>query len=167
MTPTLTVEGTSWANKEGLVINRIDLKPIVKVWVKFLKSMLMPTTHTTTVSQEMLVLLYAIIRGLPIDMGNIIKKEIRDCAMKNHKVAALLFLSLTSICVVLGVRLDANDEHVKNDGALTVRTIERIASEIARVTTEPTAVTGPRRAIGLKQIIQALSTSITQCSEAQ
>ena len=52
---TLTVEGALWANKEGHVINRIDLKPIdlkpiSKVWVKFLKSRLMPTTHTTTVS---------------------------------------------------------------------------------------------------------------------
>ena len=73
---TLTVEGASWANEEGRVINRIDLKPIAKVWVKFLKSRLMPTTHTTTVSQEWLVLLYVIVRGLPIDVGSIIKNEI-------------------------------------------------------------------------------------------
>ena len=46
---TLTVNGASWANEEGHMINRIDLKPIAKVWVKFLKSRLMPTTHTTTV----------------------------------------------------------------------------------------------------------------------
>ena len=35
---TLTIEGASWANEEGCVVNRIDLKPIAKVWVKFLKS---------------------------------------------------------------------------------------------------------------------------------
>lgn len=35
---TLTVEDASWANEEGRMINRIDLKPITKVWVKFLKS---------------------------------------------------------------------------------------------------------------------------------
>ena len=165
---TLIVEGASWANKEGRVINRIDLKPIAKVWVKFLKSRLMPTTHTTTVSQERLVLLYAIVKGLPIDVESIIKKEIRDCAIKNHKAATLLFPSLiTSICVVSGIRLDAKDEHVKNDGTLTARTIERIASEITRATTEPATVTGARRAIGLEQRIQALSTSIIQCAEAQ
>ena len=28
---TLTVNGASWANEEGHVINKIDLKPIVKV----------------------------------------------------------------------------------------------------------------------------------------
>ena len=32
---TLTIEGASWANEEGHVVNRIDLKPIAKVWVKF------------------------------------------------------------------------------------------------------------------------------------
>lgn len=68
---TLTVEGASWANEEGRMINRIDLKPITKVWVKFLKSRLIPTTHTTTVSQDRLVLLYVIVRGLPIDVGAI------------------------------------------------------------------------------------------------
>ncbi|KAH9779814.1 hypothetical protein KPL71_007852 [Citrus sinensis] len=73
---TLTIEGASWANEEGHVVNRIDLKPVAKVWVKFLKSRLMPTTHTTTVSQERLVLLYVIVRGLPIDVGSIIAKEI-------------------------------------------------------------------------------------------
>ena len=138
------------------------------MWLKFLKSRLVPTTHTTTVSQERLILLYAIVRGLPIDVESIIEKEIRDCAIKKPKVAALLFPSLiTSICVVSGVRLDANDEHVKNDGALTTCTIERIAGESAGVTIEPTLVIGARRAISLEQTIQALSTSITQCAEAQ
>ena len=100
------------------MVNRIDLKPIAKVWVKFLKFRLMPTTHTTTVSQERLVLLYVLVKGLPIDVGNIIEKEIRECAAKTHRTAALLFPSLvTIICVVSGVRLEASDEYVKNDGA--------------------------------------------------
>ena len=58
---TLTIEGASWANEEGRAVNKIDLKSIAKVWVKFLKSMLMPTTHITTVSEERLVLLYVIV----------------------------------------------------------------------------------------------------------
>ena len=113
--------------------------------MKFLKSRFMPTTYTTTVSQDRLVLLYVIDRGLPIDIGSIIAQEIRDCAFKTHRTAALLFPSLvTSICVVSGVRLDARDEHVKNDGAFTARTIERVAGESAGATTEPAVVTGAR-----------------------
>ena len=48
-----------------------------------------------------------------------------------------------------------------------VRTIERVAGESAGITTEPAVVTGAGRAIGLEQTIQALSTNITQCAEAQ
>ena len=128
----------------------------------------MPTTHTTTVSQEMLVLLFVIVRGLPIDVGSIITNEIRDCAVKNHKTATLLFPSvITSICVVSGIRLGARDDYVKNDGAFTARTLERVAGESAGTTTEPVAVTRARRDIGLEQTIQALSTNITQYAKTQ
>lgn len=38
-----TVLGSEWMNEEGRVVSRINLKPIAKVWVKFLKSRLMRT----------------------------------------------------------------------------------------------------------------------------
>ena len=165
---TLTIEGASWVNEEGRVVNMIDLKPIAKVWVKFLKSRLMPTTHTTMVLQERLVLLYVLVRGLPIDVGSIIAKEIQEYAAKTHRTTALLFSSLvTSICVVSCVRLEASDDHVKNEGAFTTRTIEIVTGESAGATTELAAVTGARQTFGLEQTIQALSTSIHQCVEAQ
>ena len=142
---TLIIEGASWTKKEGRVVNRIDLKPIAKVWVKFLKSRLMPTTHTTMVSLERLVLLYTFVRGLPIDVSSTIAKEIRECAVKTHRTAALLFpLLITSICVVSSVCLDARDDHVKIDGAFTARTIQRVAGESARTTTELAVVIGAR-----------------------
>lgn len=49
---TLTIKDSEWINEENRVVNRIDLKLIAKVWVKFLKSRLMSTTHTITVSQN-------------------------------------------------------------------------------------------------------------------
>ena len=42
------------------------------------------------------------------------------------------------------VRLEARDDHVKNDGAFTACIIERVAGESAGTTTEPVAVTGAR-----------------------
>ena len=71
------------------------------------------------------------------------------------------------MCAASGIRLDARDDHVKNNGAFTAQTIERVAGESAGTTMEPAVVTGARRAIGLEQTIQALSTSITQYAEAQ
>ena len=165
---TLAIDGGSWANEEGRVIIKINLKPIAKVWVKFLKSRLMPTTHTTTVSQERLILLYVIVKGLSINVGAIIEGEIRECAMKKHKIDVLLFHSLaTSICLVSGVSITAEDERIKNEGALTTRTIERIVGEFIVATPEPTVVASARTVIGVEMRLQELSDSITQCVEAQ
>ena len=113
MFKTLTMEGSSWLNEEGKVVNIINLKLVAKVWVNFLKLQLMPTKHTTTVSHERLILLYAIFKGLPIDVGKIIEREIREYAKKKQKTATLVFPSLiTSICLVSGVKISTNDESI-------------------------------------------------------
>lgn len=63
--------------------------------------------------------------------------------MKKHKTAVLLLPSLiTSICVVSGVRITAQDERIKNDGALTACTIKRIVGKSATTLTEPVVVVG-------------------------
>ena len=79
---TFTIQGSKWINEEGIMVNRIDLKHIAKVWVKLLKSRLMSVTYTTTVSQDRFILLYVIVMGLVIDVGRIIEKEIRECTIK-------------------------------------------------------------------------------------
>ena len=60
---TIIVASSKWMNDEGIVVNRIDLKPIAKVWVKFLKSRLISIAHMTIISQDRLILLYATVKG--------------------------------------------------------------------------------------------------------
>lgn len=142
---TLTIAGNEWMNEEGRVVNKIDLKSIAKVWMKFLKSRLMRTTHTTTVSQDRLILLYAIVKGLTIDVGKIVEQEIRECATKKQKSIALLFFSLiTGICEVSRVKFEASDERVKNKGTITARIVEKIAME-------STAAATPKHLLQLKE----------------
>ena len=94
--------------------------------MKFLKSRLMPTIHTTTVSQDKLLLLYAIVKGLAKNVEKIIEQEIRECATKKQKFVALLFLSLiTSVYEASRTKFIANDERINNEGALIARTIEK------------------------------------------
>ena len=113
---TLTEPRSERMTEDGRLISRINLKPIAKVWVKFLKSQLMLTTHTTIVLQERLILLYAIVKGLVIDVGKDIEREIRDYAMKKQKFVALLFLSLIrGICEASGVQFKDSDERIKNE----------------------------------------------------
>lgn len=125
------------------MISMIDLKPIVKVWIKFLKSRLMLTIHTTMVSQDRLILLYAIVKRLAIDVGKIIEKEIRDCAMKKQKLVVLLFPSLiTGICEASELQFGDSAERIKNKRAITMRIVERITGEsTTAVTLEHPATT--------------------------
>lgn len=111
MLKALTVKCSEYVNKERIIANMINLKPIAKVRVKFLKSILMPTTHTTTVSQERIILLYVIVKDFGIDVGKII-----EYFMKKQKVVALLFQSLiTSICEFSKIKIYVSDERVKNE----------------------------------------------------
>lgn len=96
----------------------------------------MPTTHNTTILEDRFVLLFAIVKELTIDVSKIIEKEIRDCAIRKHKSAALIFPSLiTSICEALWVKFEAGDERVKNVGAVTTQTMERIVGETTATVT--------------------------------
>ena len=65
----------------------------------------MPTTHTTIISQDRLILLYAIVKGLAIDVRKLIEKEIWKCLIKKQKSTTLSFPSLiTDICEALDVK---------------------------------------------------------------
>ena len=133
-----------------------------------MKSRLLPTTHITKLYQERLILLYIIVKWLPIDVGAIIEKEIREYAMKKHKTAALLFPSLiTSICLVSWVGPTNQDERIKNEEGFTAQTIERIAGESAVAPPEPFVVVGARRVIRVERRLQELSDNITQCVDTQ
>ena len=132
----MIVQDSEGMNKEGQVVSMIDLKPIAKVWIKFLKSRLMLTTYTTTVFQDRLILLYAIVKRLAIDVRKIIKKEIRDCAMKKQKLVVLLFPSLiTGICEASELQFEDSNQRIKNKRAITVRIFEMITGESTAVVT--------------------------------
>ena len=96
----------------------------------------MPTTHNTTVLEDRLVLLYAIVKGLTINVNKIIEKEIRDCARRKQKLAALVLPSLiTGICEASWVKFEAGDEKVNNVRAITTQTMDRIVGETTAAAT--------------------------------
>lgn len=53
--------------------------------MKFLKFRLIPTTHTTTVSQVRLILLYAIVKGLTIDVRKLLNRILETVLQRNRK----------------------------------------------------------------------------------
>lgn len=78
------------------------LTPEASVWLYFVKSRLMPTTHDSSVSADRMLLLYAMFAGLKINVGKLIVDEIYRCSMK--KTGKLFFPSLiTQLCLEAGV----------------------------------------------------------------
>lgn len=81
----------------------------------------------------------------------------------------MLFSSfIVDICKFSKVKIIINDERVKNEGSLTVRTIERIAGEYvaAAISEYPTTFT-PRKASKIKNMLQELSASINVEAERE
>ncbi|MFQ6636876.1 hypothetical protein Gotur_012647 [Gossypium turneri] len=62
------------------------LKRVAKVWFYFVRYSFMPISHSSTISMEWMLLLYAILTKKSINVGKIILKEIHDCAKKRQEV---------------------------------------------------------------------------------
>ncbi|KAK5826165.1 hypothetical protein PVK06_021077 [Gossypium arboreum] len=80
----LIVQCSTWTvSKQGIhTCRREYLTPLAKVWFYFIRFNLMPSSHGATISLERMVLLYSILTGKTIDVGKIILREIRNCAVK-------------------------------------------------------------------------------------
>ena len=110
----VTIEGTQWQLSRGgaKTIIVADLNPEAKVWAAFVKTNLLPTTHDTTLLADRILLVYAIIMNLSIDVGKIVADEIVKCASK--KVGRLFFPPLiTMLCLEAVVPFGEEEEKLE------------------------------------------------------
>ena len=84
---------------------------------------------------------------------------------KEEKSTALLFPSLiTGIYKGSRVKFEASDERVKNKGAITARTVERIVVEsTAAATLKHHVAVKAEQATRIETMLQELSKSINAC----
>ena len=54
-------------------IDRGDLSKALKVWFYFINSVLTPSKHVSTVTQDRAILLYALVKGFNLNVGKIIE----------------------------------------------------------------------------------------------
>ncbi|KAH1098085.1 hypothetical protein J1N35_015006 [Gossypium stocksii] len=96
----LTVLGSKWmVPKQGIhTCRREYLTRLAKVWFYFIRFILMPISHGTTISLERMVLLYLILIGKTIDVGKIILREIQNCPARRSGPA---YFSFTKIILCL------------------------------------------------------------------
>ncbi|KAK5825406.1 hypothetical protein PVK06_020236 [Gossypium arboreum] len=89
----------------------------------------MPISHSSTISMERMLLLYAILTEKSINVGKIILKEIYDCAKK--KTGSAYFPSLiTSLCLRARVKRQANLKGQYVQGCITSHDLERLIEKV-------------------------------------
>ncbi|MFQ6663377.1 hypothetical protein Gotur_030928, partial [Gossypium turneri] len=127
----VTNPGSQWIiRKYGTHSHRIEyLKPIAKVWFYFVHFNFMPISHSSTISMERMLLLYAILTENSINVGKLIFKEIQDCAKK--KAGSVYFPSLiTSLCLKACVKTQANLKGQYVQGCITNYDLEILVERV-------------------------------------
>lgn len=62
------------------------------------------------------------------------------------------------------MQFEESDERIKNEGVITVRTVERIARESAAIASPKRPATArTKQATGIKNMLQALSKAVQAC----
>ncbi|KAJ4708821.1 Retrovirus-related Pol polyprotein from transposon 17.6 [Melia azedarach] len=124
-----TKKGTQWIVSaiEKKTVMQTSLTPAIRVWYHFLKFSLRPTTHDDTVSLSRILLIYALLIGLFINIGSIILVEMRKCI---SKAAGQLYFpsTITMLCaqasVIFGV--GPTEEMLSNKASINIHTINRL-----------------------------------------
>ncbi|MFQ6624262.1 hypothetical protein Gotur_003432, partial [Gossypium turneri] len=89
----------------------------------------MPISHSSTISMERVLLLYAILTEKSINVGKIILKEIHDCAKKKAGSAYLPSL-ITSLYLRASVKTQANLNGQYVQECITSHDLERLVERL-------------------------------------
>ncbi|KAH1107283.1 hypothetical protein J1N35_011051 [Gossypium stocksii] len=101
------------------------LKPVANVCFYFVCYSFMPISHSSTISMEQMLLLYAILTEKSIN----VRKIIYDCAKR--KTGSAYFLSLiTSLCLRARVKTQANLKGQYVQGCITSHDLERLVDKV-------------------------------------
>ncbi|KAJ4721065.1 Retrovirus-related Pol polyprotein from transposon opus [Melia azedarach] len=124
-----TKEGTQWiiSATEKRTVMQTALTLATRVWYHFIKFRLRRTTHDDTVSLSRILLIYALLIGLSINIESIILAEMRKCI---SKAAGQLYFSstITMLCAQAGVIFKARPtkEVLSNKALINIHTINRL-----------------------------------------
>ena len=91
-------------------LNRGSLTEKAKVWFYFLASVLVPTKHLSTVREQEVVMLYAILKGYKINIGAIIENSIMRYHDGNKRGLIPHPATVTILCLKAGVKGDWGTE---------------------------------------------------------
>ncbi|KOM25546.1 hypothetical protein LR48_Vigan115s001600 [Vigna angularis] len=104
---------TEWAghfqrNRNGATVNirRADLTPLAKYWMAFSLANIQPCSHVSDITVNRALLLYCVLRGMSINIGQVIANEIQVCAnTMNNKAPLGHPSSITHLCELAMVNI--------------------------------------------------------------
>ncbi|GMN32868.1 hypothetical protein TIFTF001_041800 [Ficus carica] len=133
----ICVQWTEWTKSAhgSISLSRRSLKPGPMIWNHFLKSRLMPSTHDHTVNKDRVILLFAIVEGRKINVGDVINEQIGVCAGRKSGGLWFSFL-ITSLCLAQGVEVSSELEKLKPSGPITMTVITQILHDKSAVVGE-------------------------------
>ncbi|KOM43219.1 hypothetical protein LR48_Vigan05g082300 [Vigna angularis] len=97
-------------NRNGAIVNirRVDLTPLANYWMAFSHANIQPCSHVSDITVSRVLLLYCVLRGMSINIGQVIANEIQLCANTMNNKAPLGHPSLiTHLCELVGVNISA------------------------------------------------------------
>ena len=89
---------------EPKTLNRGSLTEEAKVWFYFLASVLVPTKHLSTVREQEVILLYAVLKGYKLNVGTIIENSIMRYHEGNKRGLIPHPATITILCLKSGVK---------------------------------------------------------------
>ena len=85
-------------------INKGSLTEEAKVWFYFIASVIIPIKHLSTIREQEVIILYALLKGYKFDVEKIIKSSIK-CFHKNVKRGLIHYLeTITRLCILTEVK---------------------------------------------------------------
>ncbi|KOM47958.1 hypothetical protein LR48_Vigan07g166200 [Vigna angularis] len=102
--------GNFQRNRNGVVVNirRADLTPLAKYWMAFSHANIHPCSHVLDITISRALLLYCVLRGMSINIGQVRANEIQVCAnTMNNKVPLGHPSLITHLCELARVNISA------------------------------------------------------------
>ncbi|PIN07716.1 hypothetical protein CDL12_19711 [Handroanthus impetiginosus] len=87
-------------------------------WLRFVSARLLPSSHTSEVTRERAVMIYAILTDVPFDIGHFLHKSILKSAMGGLTIRLYHPSLITELCARAGLERQPGDELLEPDSMI-------------------------------------------------
>ncbi|PIN25880.1 hypothetical protein CDL12_01374 [Handroanthus impetiginosus] len=87
-------------------------------WLRFVSARLLPSSHTSEVTRERAVMIYAILTDVPFDIGHFLHRSILKSAMGGLTVGLYHPSLITELCARAGLERQPGDELLQPDSMI-------------------------------------------------